>query len=209
MTGESPDRAGPAASLAAAYRHLHRDAVRLLLDWQAPTPSQDRLRADYLAHLSAHPDGVAKAGPPAHLTASALVFDSTASRVLLTHHAKAGVWLQLGGHLELTDTSLYAAAVREVREESGIDGVRVLPVIAQLDRHRLVGSFGSCREHLDVRFAALAPAGAQAVLSDESLDLRWWPLESLPGETAAEVRDLASACLPLLKPAARLAIDTP
>ncbi len=187
-------------SVATAYRHLHTDAVRLLAGWTPPDARQERLRADYLTHLGAHPDGVAKAGPPAHLTASALVFDSRLERVLLTHHGKARVWLQLGGHLEPEDASLYAAAQREIREESGLAGVHVIPVIAQLDRHTLVGAFGHCREHLDVRFAAVVPAGSEDAVSAsaESIDLRWWPLEALPEPTSAEVGALAKACLAVL-----------
>jgi len=187
-------------SVARDYRHLHADAVRLLTAWSPPDARQERLRADYLTHLARHPDGVAKAGPRAHLTASALVFDAQLHHVLLTHHGKARVWLQLGGHLEPADPSLYAAAQREVLEESGLAGVLVVPTIAQLDRHTLAGAFGHCREHLDVRFAAVAPDGTEgdAVASAESLDLRWWPLDGLPEPTSAEVGALAAACLPLL-----------
>lgn len=178
----------------AAYRHLHDDAVRALTAWQAPDAAQEALRRGYLEHLHAHPEGVAKAGPPEHLTAGVLLFSAGLDAVLLTLHGKAGVWLQLGGHLEPEDASLYAAAAREAREESGIDGVRVLPEIAQLDRHLLVGSFGRCREHLDVRFAGVAPPGAQPVRSAESRDLAWWPLDALPEPTAAEMAALARAC---------------
>jgi hypothetical protein len=31
-----------------------------------------------------------------------------------------------------------------------------------------------------VRYAALAPADAEPRTSDESLDVRWWPLDGLP-----------------------------
>jgi hypothetical protein len=34
--------------------------------------------------------------------------------------------------------------------------------------------------HLDVRFVAVAPAGAGHAVSDESLDVRWWPADALP-----------------------------
>ncbi len=187
-------------SVATAYRHLRTDAVRLLSQWRPPDARQERLRADYLTFLATHPDGVAKAGPPSHVTASALVFDATLECVLLTHHAKAGMWLQLGGHLEPEDRGLYAAAHREIREESGILGVRVQPRIAQLDRHTLGGAFGHCREHLDVRFAAVVPPGLEdsVVVSGESLDVAWWPLDALPEATAPEIGELAQACLDVL-----------
>ena len=58
----------------------------------------------------------------------------------------------------------------------------------QLDRHTLVGSFGACREHLDLRFAAVAPQGARARVSAESHDVRWWPVDALPEGTARRAR---------------------
>ena len=117
-----------------------------------------------------------KQGPPAHLTASALVLDATGDHVLLTLHRKADAWFQFGGHFEPGDGDVHAAATREAREESGIADLVVAPGLVELDRHALVGSFGRCREHLDLRFAAVAPEGARHVVSEESLDVRWWPV---------------------------------
>ena len=34
--------------------------------------------------------------------------------------------------------------------------------------------------HLDVRFAARARAGVHPAASEESLDVRWWPVDALP-----------------------------
>ena len=34
--------------------------------------------------------------------------------------------------------------------------------------------------HLDVRFLARAGADVEPVVSDESLDVRWWPVDDLP-----------------------------
>ena len=105
---------------AVTHAHLHRDAVAALTAYRPSDGSQQRLRDDYLAHLAIHPDGVAKAGPPSHLTASCLVVEQSARHVLLTLHRRAGRWFQFGGHLEASDASLWAAAAREGREESGI-----------------------------------------------------------------------------------------
>lgn len=167
-------------SLHPAYRLLHEDATRHLSAWDAPSTSQERLRVSYLEHLAAHPDAMSKQGPPAHFTASCLVIDRTGSRALLTLHKKAHEWFQFGGHFEPGDVNAHAAAQREAREESGIRMLVVRPELLQLDRHQLVGSFGPCREHLDLRFVAIAEDDATHEVSDESLDVRWWPTDALP-----------------------------
>jgi 8-oxo-dGTP pyrophosphatase MutT (NUDIX family) len=174
---------------------LHTDAVRVLRDWQAPDGEQDLLRLDYLDHLDARPDGVWRSCRPAHITASALVVDAEAGRVLLTLHPKVGLWLQLGGHCEPEDTTLAGAALREAREESGIaDGLTLFgegPV--KLDRHavRCAGKDQPENTHLDVQYLVVAPADAVATISEESLDLRWFPWDALPADTDVSVRRLA------------------
>ena len=44
-------------------------------------------------------------------------------------------------------------------------------------------SLGVPTRHLDVRYLVRAPAGAVPVISDESDDLRWWPVDGLPPDT--------------------------
>lgn len=178
--------------LPAEYRLLHENAARQLSGWRAPDPAQETLRAGYLVHLAAHPDAMWKLGPPAHFTASCLVLNPTGTRALLTLHKKAKVWFQFGGHFEPGDTDARAAAEREAREESGIASLVARPELVQLDRHLLAGSFARCREHLDLRFVAVADDDAAHVVSEESLDVRWWPTDALPEETRAEIGPLVA-----------------
>ena len=167
---------------------LHADALRTLTGWAAPDDQQGLLRSAYVEHLRTHDDGMLRSCVPAHLTASALVLDHTGDQVLLTLHRKGGFWGQLGGHCEPQDDTLATAALREATEESGIDGLRLVgnaPV--DLDRHALSTAFGTCGEHLDVRYVVVAPPAAEPVVSEESDDLAWFLAEDLPG---AAVEDL-------------------
>ncbi|MFF8022596.1 NUDIX hydrolase [Streptomyces sp. NPDC007896] len=168
---------------------LHDDAVLVLKQYE----DQEELRQVYLDHLSEHPDGIWKACTAGHVTASALVIDPVGGRVLLTLHRKLQMWLQMGGHCEPGDPTLAAAALREATEESGIEGLILLPGgPVTLDRHAIPAP---CNWHLDVQYAALAPAEAVAAISDESLDLRWFPYE--------EVADVADASVVRLLEATR------
>ena len=182
-----PEATWPATGGHPAYLLLHADATRILRAFEPADPQQELARLDLLSHLAAHPDAMAKSGPPTHVTASCLVLDASLERVLLTHHRRAREWFQLGGHLEPTDRGVRAAAEREALEESGLPSLRLTFSPVHLDRHRLVGSFGRCEEHLDIRYAALAPAGAATQVSEESLDLAWWPVDALPGGTRAQL----------------------
>ncbi|MFE2300572.1 NUDIX hydrolase [Streptomyces sp. NPDC059445] len=152
---------------------LHDDAVLVLKGYEG----QEELREVYLDHLSAHPDGMWKSCHAGHLTASALVIDPSRGRVLLTLHRKLRMWLQMGGHCEPGDPTLAEAALREAAEESGIEGLTLLPGgPVRLDRHPIPAP---CHWHLDVQYAALAPADAVAAISDESLDLRWFAYDEV------------------------------
>ncbi|WP_412076796.1 NUDIX hydrolase [Streptomyces xanthophaeus] len=167
---------------------LYDDAVLVLKGYE----DQPELRDLYLDHLAAHPDGVYKPCQAGHITGSALVIDPERERVLLTLHKKLGMWLQMGGHCEPGDATLAGAALREAVEESGIaSGLTLLPGgPVRLDRHPIPPP---CNWHLDVQYAVLAPAGAVAEISEESLDLRWFPYDEVAAVADASVVRLVEA----------------
>lgn len=176
---------------------VHADAVAVLTRWTAPDRRQEELRTRFLDLLgtgrtAALPE---RAGP--HLTASALVVDPAAKRVLLCLHRRIGTWMQLGGHLEPEDATLAAAALREAGEESGLSGLTVSTDPIGLDVHEVSCRYGP-GSHYDVRYAVLAPPGAVEVCSAESLALGWFAPDALPAP-------LAAATEPLVRPALRWA----
>ena len=122
-------------------------------------------------------------------------------KILLIHHRKLDKWLPLGGHIEL-DEDPEQAALREAREESGLDvellgerppttspGTRALIAPRFLDIHRI----SDTHEHIGLLYwarpKAVAPPGHQTPPSDVSAnpilateehhDIRWCRLEDL------------------------------
>ncbi len=151
-----------------------RDSVlALLTQWDPPDAAQDSLRHAVLAFVHARPDACRRECEPGHVTT--LVLDHTGDRVLLTLHRRLGRWVQLGGHCD-DDAGIVAAALREATEESGIE-------LAAVHVHPVTCSLGLPTRHLDLQFVAHAPAGARIAISDESEDLRWWPVDGLPAGT--------------------------
>jgi len=135
-----------------------------------------------LSFIDAHPmDAHRRTCLEGHLTAAAVVVDRSRGKVLLTHHRKLGVWLQLGGHLD-GDANLAASALREAHEESGIVGLAIAPVPIDLDIHPIPEhGLEPAHLHLDVRFVVWSPAGAVAVASEESHRVEWFGTSELEG----------------------------
>ena len=182
----------PAAELDLALDRDLARARRLLEEYAAPDRAQDLERARILRFLAEHPlDAHLRSCAQGHLTASALLLDADERQALLTHHRKLDRWLQLGGHAD-GDANLLAVAVREVREESGIEDLEVLPRPIDVDVHLIPerpARPGRPAEpahlHLDVRFLLRAPRGAQAIVSEESHELGWFA----PGDLGAVALD--------------------
>ena len=112
--------------------------------------------------------------PRAHFTASAFIC-SAQGEVLALFHRKLQRWLQPGGHMELSDQSAFEAALREAREESGLDDLQALsqsPI--DLDIH-IIPARGQELEHAhyDIRYAFVAADPTSARRSEESTGLRW------------------------------------
>ena len=132
-----------------------------------------------------------------HFTASCWLVSADGARVLLTHHRKLGLWLQLGGHAD-GQRDLSAAALREAEEESGLTGLRVEPAIFDLDRHRIpIHKTVPEHWHYDVRFIVRAGTDEAYTISEESLDLAWRDIAELAVDADADpsVRRMAGKWL--------------
>lgn len=151
------------------------ESARALIESYLPRDeTQARFRREILAFIDAHPlDAHMRSCAPGHLTASCLVIDASNGRALLTHHRKLNRWLQLGGHCD-GDSNLRAVALREAREESGIEGLMLDPRLVDLDIHPIPARPGEPEHlHLDARFIVRAPSSAREIVSDESHSLAW------------------------------------
>lgn len=130
---------------------------------------------------------------PGHFTGSALVTSPGLDKVLLTHHAKLDLWLQLGGHADgVADLSV--VAMRECQEESGLSRLHFFPLqdvfdrsdtkplIFDLDIHPIPArATEPGHQHYDVRYLIVADSRTPLTVTPESKDLRWFPLSDAYG----------------------------
>lgn len=108
---------------------------------------------------------------------SVAVYARRGERVLVIEHRRLRTWLPIGGELEAGETPL-EAAVRELREETGIEG-RFRPLAGALDgvpagligyEEHVAGSKGL---HMNFVFVAEVPDGAEVTPNDEFGAFRW------------------------------------
>ncbi|GLF94300.1 NUDIX domain-containing protein [Streptomyces yaizuensis] len=105
------------------------------------------------------------------VAASAVVTDEQ-GHILLQRRRDNDLWALPGGGMDMTD-SLPGTAVREVREETGLD-VEITGLVGTYTdpRHVIAYSDGEVRRQFNVCFTARV-TGGQLAISDESTELRF------------------------------------
>ena len=172
---------------------MTRGSLQALLLARRPADAKEEAdRLAMLQFLDGLPRPFSRDQPGAHFTASALVVDSARERTALVHHRKLGLWVQPGGHVDTGDETMGGAALREVREELGLDGRLLRDDAQHLDIHEIPGREDfPAHLHLDVRF--LVGADGDLVTSAESHEVRWLSFEeALQLGDASLVRLVAS-----------------
>ena len=122
-----------------------------------------------------------KDNPKGHFTGSAWIVDPDRRNVLMTHHKKLDMWLQLGGHADGID-DLVSVALKESKEESGFDHFDLVDEsIFDLDIHEIPAISKDPKHfHYDVRFLLEAdPRKNNIIVSEESHDVQWIPLNEV------------------------------
>jgi 8-oxo-dGTP pyrophosphatase MutT (NUDIX family) len=115
-----------------------------------------------------------------HITGSAFIINNERTHILLTHHKKLNRWLQLGGHAD-GDSDILRVALREAVEESGLTDVHpVMDGIFDVDVHAIPAHKNDAEHyHYDIRYLCQADSRIPLIISDESHDLVWVPVQSI------------------------------
>jgi 8-oxo-dGTP pyrophosphatase MutT (NUDIX family) len=167
---------------------MGNDALILqLMEYRNRWPDESLVATRFIDFLSANPDCFERSLQTGHVTGSAWLVDAAGLRVLLTHHKKLDMWIQLGGHSD-GDGDILRVAMREAREESGLSAIEpVSPRIFDIDVHQIPARPNEPEHlHWDIRYALRATGAEEFTPSDESHDLRWVEIANLNHLTQEE-----------------------
>lgn len=153
--------------------------LALLREYRARYPDKRDMVDRALAFVATHERCFERSLATGHITGSAWVVSRDGTRVLLTHHAKLNRWLQPGGHAD-GDPDVLRVALREAEEETGLPAEPVEDRLFDVDIH-VIPARGAepAHDHVDMRFAVRVDDARPFVVSHESHDLAWVPVDRL------------------------------
>lgn len=119
-----------------------------------------------------------------HISSSPWIVNEDFTKVLMIYHNIYDSWGWCGGHAD-GDKDLLSVAIREGKEETGVDilpltrdilAIDILPVPPHVKR----GSFVSSHVHLNVTYLCMAKEDAPLrIKPDENSGVRWVPIEDI------------------------------
>ncbi|MBC2721046.1 NUDIX hydrolase [Desulfosporosinus sp.] len=146
---------------------------------------EDKDKAVFFTCLGMFEDVLTRNNVIAHLTSSAFVVNRTRNKVLVVYHNIYDSWSWTGGHAD-GEEDLLAVAIKELREETGVNNIRlVTPEIFSLDilpvlGHIRRGEYVSPHLHLSVAFLIEADENDRlTVKEDENSGVQWIPLSEI------------------------------
>lgn len=108
-------------------------------------------------------------------------------KVLLTWNKKVNNWIPLGGHIETNELPC-SSAVREAKEESGLDIELVCPydksktlnLVQPVNIH--LDHIKEDHKHINLAYFGIVKGGKLMKESDEQTPLRWFSADELENE---------------------------
>lgn len=160
-----------------------------LSDVAAYVPKNEQEAGDQrlmLEQARRFPDTIlTRENPLAHVTSSGFVVNADASKVLMAWHNIYRVWAWTGGHADGED-DLLSVALREAKEETGVEHIRPLSTdIASLEilpvwGHVKRGVWVPSHQHLNVSYLLVADENdVLRICAGENSRVGWLPADRL------------------------------
>ena len=146
---------------------------------------EEKDKALILTCMDAYDNLLTRENPVAHFSSSGFIVNKTRDKVLMIHHNIYNAWSWTGGHTD-GETDFLGVAIREAKEETGVQEVKVLSEgILSLDvlpvpAHIKKGVYVSAHLHLSIAY--LVEVDEEELLRvkpDENSGVKWIAIEEL------------------------------
>lgn len=138
-----------------------------------------------LEYINAFDNLLTRENEVAHFTASSWVINKERTKVLMVYHKIYDSWTWTGGHAD-GDTDLLYTAVREVKEETGVENVNILDeYIFSLESicvngHIKKGKYVSSHIHFNLTYLLEVDEKEELkIKEDENNGVKWIPINDI------------------------------
>lgn len=144
---------------------------------------EERDKAVILAFMDGNADCFYRENLIAHMTASAWIVNPARDKALMVYHKIYDSWSWTGGHAD-GETDMLALAIREAKEETGIEHVRPVSEeiysleVLTVDGHEKRGKYVPSHLHLNVTYLLEAEESDTLIIcEEENSGVQWFSLE--------------------------------
>ncbi|NTW71156.1 MAG: NUDIX hydrolase [Eubacteriaceae bacterium] len=153
---------------------------------------EERDKEIALLCLDTYDNLLTRENPVIHVTSSAFIINPKGDRTLMVHHNIYNSWSWTGGHAD-GEEDLLSVALKEAKEETGIENIRVLnPDISSLDilpvlGHQRRGKYVAPHLHLSLSYLVEGEEEDPLIINKfENSAVKWVPLKKI-NEYSTEV----------------------
>lgn len=121
----------------------------------------------------------------AHFTASSWVVNKKKTKILMVYHNIYQSWAWTGGHAD-GESDLLQTAIRELREETGVQNVKILDdnifslEVICVNGHVKKGKYVSSHVHLNLTYLLEVDENEKLqIKEDENSNVKWIPIEEI------------------------------
>ena len=160
-----------------------KTVVEEILNYMPFNEEEDRDKMVILDYLSKNEDAFYRENKVSHMTASGWIVNKEKTKVLMAYHNIYHSWSWLGGHADGNE-DLLSVAMKEAKEESGVEHIRPLLdsifslEILSVDGHYKNGEYVPTHTHMNVTYLLEADENDPVFIKqDENSAVGWFSLE--------------------------------
>ncbi len=160
-----------------------KTVVEEILNYMPFNEEEDRDKMVILDYLSKNEDAFYRENKVSHMTASGWIVNKEKTKVLMAYHNIYHSWSWLGGHADGNE-DLLSVAMKEAKEESGVEHIRPLLdsifslEILSVDGHYKNGEYVPTHTHMNVTYLLEADENDPVFIKqDENSAVGWFTLD--------------------------------